>query len=120
MTGRGFFPALPLAVALAAAAAGCSSGAEGGDAGAVAVDSAFVDVLTELQLADARAALVPDSLRSPGLADSLRLRAMDAHGLDSAAVAARLDALADAPDQARATYDAVQQQLTQERYDGGQ
>lgn len=119
MTGGGAFHALPLVLALAAAASGCGSGAEDSDAGAVAVDSAFVDVLTELQLADARAALVPDSLRPPGLADSLRRLALDAHGLDSAAVAAHLDALADSPDHARATYDAVQQQLTQERYDAG-
>lgn len=102
------------AVALALATAGC--GAEGPATADVPVDSAFVDVLAELQLADARAALVPDSLRPPGLADSLRRVALDAHGLDSAAAAARLDALAESPDRARAAYDAVQERLTQERF----
>ncbi|WP_420456839.1 DUF4296 domain-containing protein [Rubrivirga sp.] len=79
------------------------------------VDPALVDALVELHLADARAALDTSDARRPALADSLRRVALDAHGLDSTALAARLDALAVSPDLAQATYDSVEARLTRER-----
>ena len=89
---------------------GCG-GEAGGDA-ELAVDSLLVEALVDLHLADARAAL--DSL-GPGAADSLRHAALAAHALDSAALSHRLGALAEAPDVARATYDAVDDRLAEER-----
>lgn len=94
--------------ALALAVGGC--GAPTGEP--PVADSTLVDVLAELHLADARAAL--DSTRS-GHADSLRAVALAAHDLDDAALADRLDALARAPDRLRATYDLLDTRLALER-----
>ncbi len=105
-------PALAL-IALVALAA--CAGEPDADADAVPVDSLFVDALVDLQLADARAALAPDSLGRPALADSLRRAALAAHGLDADALDRQLDALADAPARARATYDAVEDRLADEQ-----
>ena len=98
-------------VALAVALAACG-GAEGG--AGPAVDSALVDVLAEVYLAEARAAL---SERAGG-ADSLRARALDAHDLDADALDRRLDALARDPALAEATYAAVAERLRAERRGG--
>ena len=94
----------------AAALAAC----DGGDA-APDVDPALVDALVELHLADARAALDTAEARRPALAESLRRVALDAHGLDSARLDRRLDALAADPARARATYDSVEARLVTER-----
>lgn len=104
-----------LAVFAASGAVGCGGGGSAPEDGP-AVDSALVDALAEVHLADARAALVPDSLRRPGTADSLRRAALRAHGFeDPDAFERRLDALADDPDRTRATYDAVADRLSEER-----
>lgn len=96
------------------ACAGCASP----DGDPPAVDSTFVSALAELHLADARASL-DTTVASPderaALADSLRQRAFDAHGLDSAALADRLNALATDPALTQATYDAVDSRLALER-----
>ena len=105
MSGR----ALAVVVA-SAAAAGC--GAPEGDG--PAVDSTLVEALAELHLVDARAALDTTDA-GPALAESLRARALAAHGLDSVRLAARLDGLADDPALARATYDALDTRLALER-----
>lgn len=102
MTGRA-----ALLAGLAALAAGCDD--------APAVDPELVDALTELHLADARAALDTVEARHVVLAESLRAVALDAHGLDSAALADRLDALAADPGLTRATYDSVEARLVRER-----
>ena len=99
-----------LAVGVAGAALGC--GAPEGEA--PAVDSTLVEALAELHLADARAAL-DTTRRDPAFAESLRTRALAAHDLDSAALAARLNRLARDPDLARATYDALDAHLSLER-----
>ncbi len=77
----------------------------------VPVDSTLVDVLADVHLADARAALTPDSTRRDALADSLRKVALDAHELDDARFDAHLRALAADPAVAVATYDAVAARL---------
>lgn len=100
-----------LAALAAGALVGC--GAPGGDA--PAVDSTLVDVLAELHLADARAALDTTAADRAGLADSLRQVAVEAHGVDPAAFDDRLDALAADPGLAQATYDAVNDRLARER-----
>ncbi len=106
MTAR----AAALAVAVASAAA---CGAPSGEA--PAVDSTLVEALADAHLADARAALDTTG-RDPGAtADSLRRVALAAHDLDSAALAARLRALADDPALTRATYDALDARLSLER-----
>lgn len=111
MTGRRL---AGLAVLAASGTAGCGGGSA--PDGGPDVDSTLVEALAEVHLADARAALVPDSLRRPGTADSLRHAALRAHGFgDPDALERRLDALADAPDLARATYDAVADRLSEER-----
>ncbi|WP_412062499.1 DUF4296 domain-containing protein [Rubrivirga sp. IMCC45206] len=76
-------------------------------------DPALVDALVELHLADAVAAL--DSTASDTFADSLRDAALAAHGLDSAALAARLDALADDPGMVQVTYEALGERILAER-----
>lgn len=106
------------AVALAAIVATVGCGTDGADEDAVPVDSTFVDALVDLQLADARAALASDSLDPDRVADSLRRLALDLHGLDSVTLTRRLDALAETPAVARATYDAVDAQLARERRSG--
>jgi hypothetical protein len=97
-------------VVLALALAACDGADDPAD-----VDPALVDALVELHLADARAALDTVEARRPALDDSLRHVALDAHGLDSAGLEARLDALAEAPALARATYDSVEARLVRER-----
>lgn len=79
------------------------------------VDADLVDALTELHLADARAAIDTADAWRDVLADSLRTVALATHGLDSATLAARLDALAADPDLSRATYDSVEARLVRER-----
>lgn len=76
-------------------------------------DPALVDALVELHLADAVAAL--DSTASDAFADSLRAVALAAHGLDSAGLAARLDALADDPGMTQVTYEALGARIQAER-----
>lgn len=85
------------------------------DAPAVPVDSAFAAVLADVHLADARAALAPDSTRRAAPADSLRGVALAAHGLDGPAFDARLRELAQDPGVAVATYDAVGERLAADR-----
>lgn len=101
----------PLVVAGLAA---CGGG-EPAETESVAVDSAFVDALVELHVADARAALAPDTLRRAALAESLRAVALAAHGLTADAVGARLAAWATDPAVATAHYDAVDARLSAER-----
>lgn len=79
------------------------------------VDSTLVAALADLHLADARAALAPDSAQAESGSDSLRALALAAHGLDAGGLRARLDALAADPALARATYDAVEAALSDER-----
>ncbi len=107
------FPRAVLGIALAVLAA-CED-APGADAAETPIDSLVVDVLVDFQLADARAALAPDSLHRDALTDSLRRAVLDAHGLDPDALDRRLDALSDAPAVARATYDAVEERLMDEQ-----
>ena len=102
-----------VAAGLAASGAGGCGGGSAPEEGP-AVDSVLVEALAEVHLADARAALAPDSLR-PGLGDSLRRVALRAHGLDAEALDGRLGDLADDPETARATYDAVADRLARER-----
>ncbi len=80
-----------------------------------AADPEMVDVLAEVHLADARAALDTSGADRTALADSLRRVALTAHGLDPAALADRLDALAASPDLVRVTYDSVEARLARER-----
>lgn len=103
-------PRLAALVVGAVALAGC----DGGDA-EPNVDPVLVDALVEYHLADARAALDTSASRSRVLAESLRAVALAAHGLDSVALDARLDALADDPALASATYDSVETRLVHER-----
>jgi len=100
--------------ALAGTLAACGAPPDAPEAD-VPVDSAFVGVLADVHLADARAALAPDSSRRAALADSLRAVALDAHGLDDEAFDARLRALAEDPAVAVATYDAVAARLDADR-----
>ena len=100
--------ALPL-VAFALAAAAC----DGAPDEELTPDPALVDVLTELHLADARAAR--DGLD----ADSLRDVALAQHDLDAAGLDRQRDALADDPDYATAVYQAVETRLASERRGGG-
>lgn len=99
---------------LAGTLAACSAPSDA-DAPAVPVDSAFVGVLADVHLADARAALAPDSSRRTTLADSLRGVALGVHGLDRDRFEARLRDLADDPGAAVATYDAVGERLAADR-----
>ena len=75
------------------------------------VDSTLVDVLATLHLADARAALDPDTLRRSALADSLRAAALADHGLTPVAWDDRVARLADDPSQLTATFDALDARL---------
>ena len=96
--------------------AGCGGADEAADGLplTVPVDSALVDVLADVHLADARASLA-DSARQDALAESLRAVALGAHGLSEADLRARQDGLLRDPETARATYDAVDRALTAER-----
>ena len=98
-------PALFAALALA----GC------GEATAPEPDAELVDALVEVHLADARAALDTTGRDLDALGDSLKAVALATHGLDSSAMARHLDALADDPALARATYAAVDAALVGER-----
>ena len=82
---------------------------------AVAVDSAFVEVLVDLHLADARASLAADPRREAALAESLRAVALAAHGLRPRDVDARLNRWAADPAVAVAHYDALDARLSAER-----
>lgn len=95
-----------------AVAAGCGDAPQGDG---TAIDSTLVDVLADLHLADARAALDTTARDPARLGDSLRQVALVAHDLDSATLAARLDRLSEDPQQLRATYDALDTQLGLER-----
>lgn len=99
-------------VGLAVLLAGC--GADDASETGPPVDSTLVALLADLHLADARAALTPDSARA-GVADSLRATALSAHDTEADRLDARLDALGRDPDLARATYDAVEDRLDDER-----
>jgi len=74
----------------------------------------LVDLLADVHLADARAALDTTAADPSALADSLRAVAVEAHGLSPEALDDRLDALARDPALARATYDALDARLTAE------
>ena len=106
-----------LALAAALAACGGEDGARTGDpvGAGPAVDSALVDVLAEVALAEARGDLSADSSGRGGAADSLRAVALGAHGLDAGALDRALDGLARDPDLAEATYGAVADRLRRER-----
>ena len=99
------------AVALALSLAACGAVDAPPD-----VDGALVEALADLHLADARAAL--DSTAAPGLDDSLRAVALEAHGLSEAGLDAHLEALAADPELAQATYDSLDVVLTRERQAG--
>lgn len=99
---------------LALLLAGCGA-PDAASGGGPPVDSALVAALTDLHLADARAALAPDPARTKPVADSLRAVALATHGLDASDLRARLDALAADPALARATYDAIEAALSDER-----
>ena len=104
-------------LAAALAACGAGGGPDGEPAGAEGppVDSVLVDVLAEVALAEARAALSADSSGRGGATDSLRAVALGAHGLDPDGLDRRLDALARDPELAEATYAAVADRLRRER-----
>ena len=97
-------------VALAVALSAC-----GPPDGPPEADGALVAALVEVHLADARAALDTTGADLGQLGDSLRAVALEAHGLDPDALSARLDALADDPERAQATYDSVEAVLSAER-----
>lgn len=99
-----------LAVAVASVSA---CGAPSGQA--PDVDSTLVEVLADGHLADARAALDTTGRDQSVVADSLRRVALAVHDLDSAALAARLGALAADPVLAQATYDSLDARLALER-----
>lgn len=95
--------------------AGCGGAdEESEDEDLVPVDSSLVDLLADVALADARASLA-DSARQAPLADSLRAGVLAAHGLSADELAEHEDDLARDPETARATYDAVDRALTDER-----
>ena len=100
---------LALAVTLGAIA-GC--GGPDGDETGPAVDSTLVEVLVDLQLAEARAerdGLDPDSARA------LTAVALASHDVDSTGLDARLADLSRDPEAAAALAAAVTDRLTQER-----
>ena len=100
-----------LVAGLALVLAGCGGAPSGA---APDADSTLVDLLADLHLADARAAL--DSTdRRDRLADSLRRSVYGAHGTDSVALAERLERMADDPELVRATYDALDTRLNLEQ-----
>ncbi|SHK19375.1 protein of unknown function [Rhodothermus profundi] len=85
-------------------------GCRGETSEGVAVDSMLVHVLVELHLLAARQALVGDV--TPAMRDSVLAH----YGLDSAAVARRLETYARNPEAFRKLYQQVQQQLMTEHY----
>ncbi len=96
------------AALLALLLAGCSEPPVTGTGApdAVPVDSSLVDVLADVQIAAARAALAAPARRDAAL-DSLRAVALAAHGLSADDLRDRQARLASDPAEARATYDAV-------------
>ena len=100
------------ALAAVLAVAGCGAPPDPADPEPVPVDSALVGVLTDVALAEARA-----SIGAPGrrAADSLRAVALSVHGLTEADLRDRHADLARDPLVARATYDALDRALTDER-----
>lgn len=101
------------AAALALLLVGCG-GASASENGGPPVDSTLVSLLADLQLADARAALAPDSMRGD-MADSLRRLALVVHDTEADRLEDRLDALGRDPALTRATYEAVEDRLDDER-----
>ena len=108
------------------ALAGCGPSAQQGvrgdtpDGGSAAIetvplDSALVDLLTDVVLADARADLAPPARRA-AVSDSLRDVALRSHETSAAGLADHQRRLARDPAPARATYDAVQRALSNERF----
>ena len=81
----------------------------------VPLDSALVDLLTDVVLADARADLAPPARRA-AVSDSLRDVALRSHETSAAGLVDRQRRLARDPAHARATYDAVQRALSNERF----
>lgn len=79
------------------------------------LDSALVRTLTDVALADARADLAPTPRRA-AVADSLRGVALRSNATTAAAFTDRQRRLARDPAEARATYDAVQRALSNERF----
>ncbi len=100
-----------LVAGLALVLAGCGGAPDGTGPDA---DSTLVDLLADLHLADARASL-DSTARRDRFADSLRQSVLGAHGTDSAALAQRLERLADDPELVRATYDALDNRLNLEQ-----
>ena len=94
---------------------GCTeSGAEAALDAIVPVDSALVDVLVDVSLAEARASLAPPARRA-ALSDSLRSIALSEHAMSASALARAQKRLADDPAEARATYGAVADTLAAAR-----
>ena len=94
--------------------AGCGAPPDPANPEPVPVDSALVRVLTDVALAEARASI--DPARPAGrAADSLRAVALGVHGLTDADLRERQADLARDPLVARATYDALDRALTDER-----
>ena len=101
--------------ALVLGLAGCGAPAETGTGPEpVAVDSALVDLLADLALADARAATVAPA-RQRAAAESLRVVALAGHGVSDADARDQQARLARDPTVARATYDAAERALTAAR-----
>ncbi len=86
------------------------AGCNGEQSGQETVDSTLVDVLVELHLLSARQALVGDV--TPAMRDSVLAH----YGLDSAAVARRLEAYARDLEAFRRLYQQVHERLMSERY----
>ena len=88
--------------------AGCSAPDPTGSGlpDAVPVDSALVDALADVQIAEARATLAAPAPRG-AVADSLRAVALAAHDMSEDDLRRHQARLARDPAEARATYDAV-------------
>ena len=105
--------ALALATSLIASSIGLAACDEQGDEGARAtVDSAFVEVLVDLHLADARGHISED----PALGDSLRDLVYEIHGTDSTQIQAQLEDLAQRPGAIAAFTEAVELRLSTEQH----
>ena len=101
--------------ALAVGLAGCGAPAETGTGPEpIPVDSALVDLLADLALADARAATAAPA-RQRAAAESLRVVALAGHGVSDADARDQQARLARDPAVARATYDAAERALTAAR-----
>jgi hypothetical protein len=102
--------ALALTGLLAACGADPAADPAQGGSTSAPVDSALVELLVELHLADARAAVAPDAQAPRRRAEALRR-----HGVSEADLAARLADLAERPEAASATYLATETRLQMER-----